>query len=206
MNPRVRQGIGLSLVSGLLLVSFADAPDRASALSSVKPTRSCPGGDARPLTATLGQARAAVLCLLNAERAARGLTALALEPRLQAAAERHSRDMAERDFFDHVTPGGTGYPERVRAAGFPTSGVNLAENLAWGTGAFGQPRSVVETWMSSPPHRATILNPAMRQVGIGIALGVPEPDVSGGATYTADFAGASSRRPPARLRSTRRAR
>jgi hypothetical protein len=42
---------------------------------------------------------------------------------------------------------------------------------------------------SSVPVLVTLvmLNPAFRDVGIGIASGVPRPLPPGGATYTADF-------------------
>jgi uncharacterized protein YkwD len=207
VNPRTSPRVVLSLVSATLVLSIAGGPDRVSALPSIAVARSCPGADASPRTETLDRAGQAALCLLNAERAARKLTALVLDPRLQAAAERHSRDMARRDFFDHVTPGGTGVVARVGAAGFPSSGATLAENIAWGSGAFGQPAMVVKGWMRSAPHRATILNPALRHVGVGIALDAPEPAVRDGATYTADFAGAGSRRTararPARSRRSR---
>jgi uncharacterized protein YkwD len=52
---------------------------------------------------------------------------------------------------------------------------------------------MVAKWMSSPPHRADILRPAFTEIGVGIAMGVP--DVAGrragsGATYATDFGGA----------------
>ena len=197
-----RPRIVLSLASATLVVSMAGGPDRVSALPDSAGTRSCPGANASPRTQTLDRAGQAALCLLNAERAARKLAALAPDARLRAAAERHSRDMAKNDFFDHVTPGGIGFVERVSAAGFASSGASLAENIAWGTGSLGRPAMVVKGWMRSAPHRATILNPALRRVGIGIALDAPEPGLGNGATYTADFAGASSRR-TARARAAR---
>ena len=62
----------------------------------------------------------------------------------------------------------------------------LGENLAWGTGSFGTPRSTIETWMSSPAHRAILLKKAYREMGVGVVLGVPGSDAAG-ATYTVDF-------------------
>jgi uncharacterized protein YkwD len=208
MNPRVRNRIGIGVVIAVLSFSIAAGPDRVSAVAAgAKAARSCPGSNAPPRSETLAQTERTVLCLLNAERAARSLTALALDPRLQTAAERHAQDMGARDFFDHVTPEGTGVIARVRAAGFPSAGAKLAENLAWGSGRLGRPTMVVKNWMNSPPHRATILSPAMRQVGIGIALDAPEPDITGAVTYTADFVGETSGRTPrAQRRLSRRAR
>ncbi|HEX8156973.1 MAG TPA: CAP domain-containing protein [Solirubrobacteraceae bacterium] len=198
----------MGLASVVLTVTMAGGPAPVSAVTGAKAARSCPGSNTSPRSDSLDKTGRAVLCLLNAERAARGLSALALDARLQIAAERHSQDMGARDFFDHVTPAGVGVTARVRAAGFPSSGGNLAEILAWGSGPFGRPAIIVKGWMTSPRHRATILNAAMRQIGIGIALDAPEPDVvAGGATYTVDFASAGSRRTRrAPRRETRRAR
>jgi uncharacterized protein YkwD len=192
MSPHTRHLIAVGLTCSVLLASFAGGADRVSAVSGVK--RSCSGSNATLRQETLGRARTTVLCLINAERAARHLAALAVDSRLQVAAERHSQDMGTRDFFGHVTPNGTGAAERVRAAGFPNAGANLAENIAWGAGPYGRPVRVVKGWMSSPPHRATILEPAMRRVGIGIALDAPQPAVSDAATYTADFVTGTSGR------------
>jgi len=194
MNPHTPHRIGLGLVCGVMLASLAAAPDPASARSGVKKARSCLGSNATPRHEALGRTRQAVLCLVNAERAARKLAPLAPDSRLQTAAERHSQDMGARDYFDHVTPSGIGFAERVRAAGFRSSGANLAENIAWGSGAHAQPAQVVKGWMSSRPHRATILDPAMRRIGIGVALDAPHPAVGDAATYTANFVGASSLR------------
>ena len=49
------------------------------------------------------------------------------------------------------------------------------------------PRAIVRAWLGSPSHRRILLEPAFRVAGIGIAAGTPVADVSGGATYTADF-------------------
>ena len=44
---------------------------------------------------------------------------------------------------------------------------------------------IVGDWMRSPGHRANILSPTFRAIGIGIANGTPSRD--SGATYTTDF-------------------
>jgi uncharacterized protein YkwD len=45
----------------------------------------------------------------------------------------------------------------------------------------------VAAWMNSAPHRANILKPAFRVIGIGIRPGVPVSSGGQGATYTTDF-------------------
>jgi hypothetical protein len=41
--------------------------------------------------------------------------------------------------------------------------------------------------MNSPGHRENILNPAYREIGIGIAVGNPARDDGAGATYATEF-------------------
>jgi hypothetical protein len=68
------------------------------------------------------------LCLVNRERADRGLPRLVVQPELQRAAQRQSEDMGARRFFAHVNPDGLTPTDRIRAAGYPArswTGENL---------------------------------------------------------------------------------
>jgi uncharacterized protein YkwD len=47
--------------------------------------------------------------------------------------------------------------------------------------------AVFEGWMNSAPHRANILDPGFRDVGVGVARGYPMGANAGSATYTVDF-------------------
>src|SRR5918996_989043 len=78
--------------------------------------------------------------------------------------------------------------DRIRHTGY-LSGANswsLGENLAWGSHNRAAPRAITEMWMNSAGHRANILSPAFREVGIGLALGAPGPS-GPGATYATEF-------------------
>jgi uncharacterized protein YkwD len=134
--------------------------------------------------------QAVVLCLLNNERAKAGLIALRLDPQLTAASLAHSQDMVANTFFAHESPSGSSPVSRMRAAGYiPSSGAwQVGENIAWGSGSYGSLGSIMQAWMNSPPHRENILDPAFRDVGVGIAPGVPQTGARlAGATYTTDF-------------------
>jgi uncharacterized protein YkwD len=139
-------------------------------------------------------AAAATLCLLNRERADRGLRPLAGDSLLAQAAREHSEDMVRHSYFEHTSPDGRTVQDRIRATGWANGrAVSTGENIEWGLAKKATPQAIVKTWMASPPHRADILRPAFTQIGVGIALGVP--DVPGraqgeGATYTTDFGGA----------------
>lgn len=135
--------------------------------------------------------RAATLCLLNRERAKRGLKALKSHPQLEKAAQNHTRAMVRHGFFDHVSPGGSTLLTRVRRGSRYLHGArrySLGENIAWGSGTYATPRETVSGWMESSGHRRNILNRAFKHVGIGVVPGAPE-DGQGmpAATFTTDF-------------------
>jgi uncharacterized protein YkwD len=149
----------------------------------------------------------ATLCLLNKERTSRGLGALTRSAPLDKAADRFADDMVDRGFFDHVSPGGGTFMDRIKAAGWVASGSWTAgENIAWGSGSLGSPGSIVDGWMHSAGHRANILNGAFTQIGIGIADGAPQDGVSSEAgTYVNDFAGGGAKKRTAAKRARRAA-
>jgi uncharacterized protein YkwD len=151
----------------------------------------CQNSDVRPRAENLDRVRDAVLCLQNQERAGHGLAALRENPRLRVAASRHTGEMVQARFFEHTTPGGTTMVQRIRSTGYLTGSRawSIGENLAWGTGTRATAAEIHASWMRSAGHRANILRPQYREIGIGIRLGVPVAlSVSQlGATYTTDF-------------------
>ena len=148
----------------------------------------CAGADLRPTAENLPQVRSAVRCLLNQERASRGLRKLRANAKLRRAAEKHSANMNANNFFDHVSPAGTTPVERVKAAGYLTGADSWAvgENIAWGEQRLSTPAEIMQSWMGSSAHKANILNRRFRHVGIGVAVGAPIGG-AGGATYTTAF-------------------
>ena len=104
--------------------------------------------------------------LINRERANHGLGALEWDYRLAAVARSHSMDMAHRGFFAHVCPSGVSSAARLINAGF--SFQTFAENLSLG---HATPQRVIESLMSSPGHRANILNERMTHLGVGFYFG-----------------------------------
>ncbi len=165
----------------------------AAALPALAPTpadargAACAGADEVPAAATLARARTATVCLVNAERARRGLRRLRDSAPLRASAQAYARDMAERDFFAHTSPGGAGLLARVRRTSRYLKGARssrLGENLAWGAEARATPRAVVSAWMASPSHRANVLSAAFRESGLGLVLGAPVRSAPAGAAVT----------------------
>ena len=175
-----------------LLLATALCAGCAREVAAVAPhdMHGCPGPHAQPDPDAAPTLRAAVLCLLNAERTRHGLGPLVEDPALRLAAERHSADMARRDYFEHRSPEGVEPWMRIGAAGYRAGLVG--ENLAWGEAARGTPARAMELWMHSEGHRANVLEPRYTQVGIGLAFDAPEPgrDLSA-AVYTTTFGSAA---------------
>lgn len=122
---------------------------------------------ARPFCADgLARLLAEVVSLTNIERAAAGLPALVADPRLAAAAQGHSADMAARRFYAHTSPEGGTPADRALAAGCRSDGIG--ENIACGQRTAAE---VVRGWMDSPGHRANILRRAFTLIGVGYATG-----------------------------------
>ena len=130
----------------------------------------------------------ATLCLINAERTAHGLRSLKLDSKLNRAARLHSQDMVAGRYFAHDSRSGARFSARIARTGWMSgrSRWSVGENLAWGSGSLAAPRSIVASWMKSVEHRANILSPRYRVIGIGIVAGAPV-SAANAATYTTDF-------------------
>jgi len=127
----------------------------------------------------LSSPEASLLQTMNAVRTSRGLPSLRLDVRLLRAARGHSADMMHRQYFAHGAVAARVLAQRAR-------GPVYGEDLAWGTSVTAQ--WVVDKWLASPRHRAVMLRPGFRRIGIGIAYGTFAGH-GGAAVVTADFAG-----------------
>ncbi|WP_123747246.1 CAP domain-containing protein [Saccharothrix texasensis] len=118
-----------------------------------------------------------VLSLTNGERAAVGCPALTANAQLDAAARRHTDDMARTGNFSHTGTDGSTAGQRVTDAGYPFR--MMAENIAAGQGTADE---VVSSWMNSEGHRANILNCELRDLGVARAV-----DGNNKSYWTQDF-------------------
>jgi hypothetical protein len=62
----------------------------------------------------------------------------------------------------------------------------VAENIAWGSGSLASPEYIFRSWLESSEHRANILDPEYREIGIGTAMGEYQ-GYSDSTVYTVDF-------------------
>lgn len=117
--------------------------------------------------------RQAVISLVNDERSAAGLAPLDYNRFLEISAQKHADDMRDRNYFEHDTPEGMTAEDRIDRDGYLktyhdclcSKSYSVGENIAKGQIT---PEEVVNTWMNSPQHRANILSPDFKEIGIGI--------------------------------------
>ncbi len=106
-----------------------------------------------------------VTYLINKERSYYGLPPLKSDPDLNHAAKMKSRDMLNRNYFEHYALGLTPW-DFINNAGYKYlyAGENLAMDFATSEGMF-------KAWMNSDLHRDNILNPNFEDMGIGVIKG-----------------------------------
>lgn len=100
-----------------------------------------------------------VLTSVNTTRRQHGLAALHLAP----CPERMSARWAE-----HLVPTGGLYHQSMTGLLRRCGARYVGENLARG---FSDPQDLVQAWMDSPAHRAVLLSPTPRTVGISVRMG-----------------------------------
>jgi uncharacterized protein YkwD len=99
---------------------------------------------------------------LNKERTSRGLAALKVDARYVKVGRDYARDMWTRRYFSHYSPEGHAVTDRFDAAGidYSVAGENLALAPTEETAHTGL--------MNSEGHKANILEPEFKTVGIGV--------------------------------------
>jgi len=110
----------------------------------------------------------------NAHRSEAGLPALAMNERLNAAAEAKLKDMFARQYFAHDSPDGRGPGDLADDAGYEF--VAVGENLALGN--YDGDKALVQAWMDSPGHRANILAGKFTEIGMAVGKGVFEGETT----------------------------
>jgi uncharacterized protein YkwD len=171
----------------IALATIALAIGAGQATASASP---CGESTRPPAQLTAHQLRTSVLCLVNRARERHGIHRLRFNRRLRNSATAHSHLMIASGLFTHGGPGGSTVTTRVTRFGYlvHASRYFVAENIGAGVGrANGSPFGMVRLWMHSPPHRANILDPSLRDFGVGIARGDVLTGSSHGVTYTLDF-------------------
>jgi uncharacterized protein YkwD len=111
------------------------------------------------------EAERRVLALVNRDRQAAGLPALAWDERVADVARAHSQEMRRTKVVAHVSPTTGSAADRVRVAQIRTAVVLENVARAYGLGEAHQ------GLMNSPGHRANLMSNMATHVGIGIIYG-----------------------------------
>lgn len=101
-----------------------------------------------------------VVNLVNEERSKEGLSPLALDKTVAAAAQVRAQEIVTS--FSHTRPDGTSFATALKEQNI--SYRRAGENIAWGQKT---PEEVVNAWMNSSGHRANIMNPDFTSIGVG---------------------------------------
>ena len=201
-----RKATGLTLGLALLLGAGAGAgpgaaqagPPNASSAAVHRPKVTapklpavCPDAGLTPTASDLAAISRATICLVNKERVARGLVALAENTRLDRAAAIHSHSMVADGFFNDIGPGRQTVQQRALATGYARATVRyrVGENIAIGTVGADTPAETVASWVGNAAHRAVMLRPFYRETGLGVVAAIPRGFLNDrpGATYTQTF-------------------
>ncbi|MDO9527215.1 MAG: CAP domain-containing protein [Gemmobacter sp.] len=141
----------------------------ALALAACDTSASRLGSDGRPLpqvyklnAANEGRVQLRIADSVNSLRKAKGLTPVALNASLNAAAATHARDMSVQNRPWHFGSDGSSPPERVQRAGY--SGRMLGELISE---TYETELETLAAWMENPDTRAILLQPEVRDIGFG---------------------------------------
>jgi uncharacterized protein YkwD len=166
-----------------LLCGNAQAADDPSAL--LAPAGTC-GSAADQLALDVSTAQTTMLCLTNYARAQSGLTPLSLNTTLTAAGAAKLGADLSCGVFSHE-PCGQPFDSVFASYTRGATSFQIGENIAWGTGSYGTPRSIMAAWLHSSGHRANILTAAFNELGIGYLPNQTFLGYSGAALWSQQF-------------------
>lgn len=166
-EPRSRLALAALFVCACLALSAA---------AGARPTLA----DTRSPAERAATVEAAVSAGVDGLREGRRLPRLRQHPGLARAAGAHSAEMVEHGFFSHASVDGT--PAASRIAGYYprlTGAWRVGEVLFWRHGPTSA-RQVIASWLSSPTHRARLLDPRFRNIGVSAVFSRAAPGAFGG--------------------------
>lgn len=143
-------------------------------------------GPAAPTSASAPAARSledTLLRLINRARAERGLRSLRASATLARTAGGHARSMARFGFFAHESRDGSSPRDRIARVDPELASRAVAEVLLWRSPG-PSPDEALSMWLGSPPHRAVLLDPGLRLVGLVAIDAEAAPGVFGGLDVT----------------------
>lgn len=135
-------------------------------VESIEPTvPSTPSApvESQPITNPgISQVEMEVVRLVNIERQKEGLAPFKVSAELSKVAKTKSEDMGKNNYFSHTSPTYGSPFQMMKTFGikYNTAGENIAKGYL-------SAQAVVSGWMNSSGHRANILNPSFKTIGVG---------------------------------------
>jgi uncharacterized protein YkwD len=189
----IRAGFAAAIITALLaaVATLAPQPDAVFAAPAKKAkAQTCRGADTWTSTK---RARKALLCLVNRERAKRGLRKMRYSSKLSKVAAVHAGDLVRYRFIGHTSPRHGGLMKRVKKSGWAAgkSRWTYGEIMGDGLNRGATPRRIVRAWMNRPIHSRAILHRRFTSMGVGAVKGRPRGRAakSRTRTYVMTFAG-----------------
>ncbi|MCD5322560.1 MULTISPECIES: CAP domain-containing protein [Pontibacillus] len=104
-----------------------------------------------------------IYAISNQLRSRFGVDKLVWDELTAGVAYQHSKDMAERNYFSHISLSGEGLKERLKKGDiqYASAGENIAAQYPDGP-------AVVEGWLNSEGHREALLNEGYTHLGVGV--------------------------------------
>ncbi len=126
-----------------------------------------------------------VLVDINAIRRAHHLVPLRLSALLGTAARAHTLQMAQDGYFGHDSADGSAFWRRIRSF-YPSSSWSywsVGENLLWSSPDVTA-ATALQMWLASSEHRANLMNPQWREIGVAAVHEAAAPGVFKGLEVT----------------------
>ncbi len=157
--------VGVLAAAALLVPAAAAAPRRSDA----------------GLTAL----ESGVLAQINTFRRGHHLAPLKLNGKLGAAAREHTVQMGQDGYFAHNSADGSVFWKRIQGfyASGPWSYWSVGENLLWSSPDV-TPAKALQMWLASPEHKANLMNPRWREIGVAAVHVAAAPGVFKGLDVT----------------------
>jgi uncharacterized protein YkwD len=179
LRPELVERIGVRISSRMLAAVsavVAVAACAALAVAAYGATRS---------ERSLGSLNHEVLAAINAYRSEHGLHTLTLADGLDRSASKHSFEMGADGYFAHDSANGEAFWKRIERyyGGSHSSYWSVGENLLWAAPGVSAEQAM-KLWIASPEHKANLLAPRWRQIGISAVHVLGAPGTYHGLTVT----------------------
>ena len=121
----------------------------------------------------LEQVEDLVFEMTNQARRAKGVAPLIKDAELRNVARAYSNDMLVRRFFEHTTPDGVDFAERI-VQQYSHRVKFVGENIWYASGYYpgnlhSMAKEIVDDWLTSPGHRDNLLDPQFTHLGVGVS-------------------------------------